>query len=115
MMQKEFDEIVQEDPIAARALVIAMYVRNSIEDFHAEHLSDAQMKELNPLVRNAIYTALICLVALENPEKHHPPLVETANQLLGFQATLIPDYWEPPEITEDFWRLYQKRRETNEV
>ena len=108
MMQKEFDEVVQEDPIAGRALLIAMYVRNNIEDFHAEHLSDAQMKELNPLIRNAIYTALTCNVALENPDKHSLPLVKTANELMSLQAALIPNYWEPPEMTEEFWEVFEK-------
>ena len=108
MLKEEFDKAMQEDPIAGRALLIAMYVRNSIEDFHAEHLSDAQMKELNPLVRNAIYTALTCIVALENPEKHHAPLMKAAQELMDYQAALLPNYWEPPEITEDFWELYEE-------
>lgn len=41
------------------AKAISAYVRNKIEDFHANYLSDEQMKELNPLIRNAIYTFLI--------------------------------------------------------
>ena len=41
-----------------KAKAIAAYVRYNIEDFHHEHLTDAQMKELNPLIRNAIYTFL---------------------------------------------------------
>jgi hypothetical protein len=43
------------------AKIIAVVVRNSMEDFHCKYLSDAQMKELNPLIRNAIYTALVNL------------------------------------------------------
>ena len=43
------------------AMLIAAVVRNSMEDFHCKYLSDAQMKELNPIIRNAIYTALIKL------------------------------------------------------
>lgn len=38
------------------AKTIAAYVRMNIEDFHSEHLSDKQMKELNPLIRNAIFS-----------------------------------------------------------
>lgn len=34
---------------------IAVYIRNKIEDIHAEHLSDDNMRTLNPLIRNAIY------------------------------------------------------------
>ena len=33
------------------AKVIAMHVRNEMEGFHCQHLSDAQMKELNPIIR----------------------------------------------------------------
>jgi hypothetical protein len=40
------------------AKYIAMVVRNAMEDFHCRHLSDEQMAELNPIIRNAIYTAL---------------------------------------------------------
>jgi uncharacterized membrane protein YsdA (DUF1294 family) len=29
-----------------------------MEDFHVRHLSDAQMRELNPLIRNALAMAL---------------------------------------------------------
>ena len=41
------------------AKAISAYIRNQIEDFHANYLSDEQMKELNPIIRNAIYTYLI--------------------------------------------------------
>lgn len=40
------------------AMVLAMVVRNAMEDFHCRHLNDEQMKELNPIMRNAIYTGL---------------------------------------------------------
>lgn len=40
------------------AMVVAMSVRNAMEDFHCANLTDEQMRELNPIVRNAIYTAL---------------------------------------------------------
>ena len=33
------------------AAYIAMVVRNAMEDFHCEHLTDEQMMELNPIVR----------------------------------------------------------------
>lgn len=46
------------DDINFKAKAIAAYVRCYMEDFHCEHLSNAQMKELNPIIRNAIYTFL---------------------------------------------------------
>ena len=47
-----------ESDLNHRAKAIAAYVRYCMEDFHVEHLSDKQMKELNPIIRNAIYTFL---------------------------------------------------------
>jgi hypothetical protein len=41
-----------------QAKYIAIVVRNAMEDFHSKYLSDEQMRELNPIIRNAIYTAL---------------------------------------------------------
>lgn len=76
------------------ATYIAMVIRNEIENFHAQHLSDQQMKELNPLVRNAIYTALY---ASENYDKS-----AAAKAFVDFNLKLIPPYWEEPELTESF-------------
>lgn len=38
---------------------IAVYIRNKIEDIHLDHLSDDDMRMLNPLIRNAIFSFLI--------------------------------------------------------
>ena len=46
------------EEIQGVATYMAMVVRNAMEDFHCEHLTDDQMKELNPIIRNAICTAL---------------------------------------------------------
>ena len=35
-----------------------MVVRDAMEGFHCEHPTDDQTKELNPIIRNAICTAL---------------------------------------------------------
>jgi hypothetical protein len=40
------------------ALFIAMVIRNAMEDFHHEHLTHEQMEDLNPIIRNAVCTAL---------------------------------------------------------
>jgi hypothetical protein len=78
----------------AMAMYIAMVVRNRIENFHAQYLSDQQMKELNPLIRNAICTALY---ASENYDRS-----EGAKAFVDFNVKMIPNYWEEPELTEDF-------------
>ncbi len=74
------------------AMYLAMAVRNAMEDFHTEHLSDAQMRELNPIIRNALYTALVAYDS-EKP---------TAQFYVDFQMRLIPDYWEQPELTQEY-------------
>lgn len=48
-----------ENDLNFKAKAIAAYVRMHMEDFHHKHLSDEQMKELNPIIRNAIYTFLV--------------------------------------------------------
>jgi len=63
------------------AKIIAIVVRNQMENFHCKHLSDAQMKELNPIIRNAIYTALVHL--RDNPDA-----------MAAYARLFVPEYWE---------------------
>jgi hypothetical protein len=84
------------------AMLVAMAVRNEMEDFHCKHLSDAQMKELNPIIRNAIVTALY---ADRNYSED-----EASYEWVNFQLKLIPQYWEEPELTEDFRDLVKSLR-----
>ena len=72
-----------------KSKVIASYVRDNMEDFHCEHLSDAQMKELNPLIRNAIYTALVD--------------IDEDNLLRAYmiQKFNLEPYWEDCEYVEN--------------
>jgi hypothetical protein len=76
------------------AMLLAMVVRSAMEDFHHRHLSDEQMKELNPIIRNAIYTGLQAL--------RHYDRSEGARSFADFQKMLIPKYWEQPELLTDF-------------
>ena len=76
------------------AMFLAMVVRNAMEDFHCKHLTDVQMKELNPIIRNAIFTGLHAL--------EHVDESETALAFVNFQEMVMPSYWEEPELTEDF-------------
>ena len=71
-----------------RASVLAMFVRNAIEDIHADPdvgLTDDVMAQLNPLIRRAIWEAL---EILDNPMLHQAALAYT--------AMMVPDYREPP-------------------
>lgn len=77
------------DQLALGAKIYAMIVRNAIEDFHCMYLSDAQMQELNPIVRNAIYTALYCMVNYGDSE---------CRRWLSETEDAIPDDWPEPVL-----------------
>lgn len=81
-------------PLQRTALYIAQVLRNELEGFHAEHLSDGQMRELNPLMRNAVYTALY---AAEQAAAGSG----AAQAWVNFHSRW-PDYWEPPELADDY-------------
>lgn len=76
------------------AMYIAINVRNNLEDFHVEHLTDAQMAVLNPLIRDAIYTAL---VAFREADRN-----DGARRFVDLSFRMIPKYWEPPKQLEDY-------------
>ena len=69
---------------------IAIVVRNAMEDFHSKNLSDDQMKELNPIIRNAIYTALYSLMFSNDSDR--------AKQFISYNSAMIPNYWEEPQL-----------------
>lgn len=88
------DTIPAPSEIAKVAMYLSMVVRNHLEDFHVKHLSDKQMKELNPLIRNSIFTALYAL------EWSH--CLPQCQLYVDFHRRTIPSYWEMPELTDDF-------------
>jgi hypothetical protein len=92
----ELPSAVKEDQRLAN--YIAMVIRNALEDFHSRHLTDDQMKELNPIVRNAVCTALH---AFNNYEKADP-----AARFVDFNFRMIPNYWEEPELLADYVQMW---------
>ena len=76
------------------AKYIAMVVRNTMEDFHCRHLSDEQMKELNPIIRNAIYTAIYGFMTADRSAK--------SKQYVEHIFRMIPPYWEDPTLLANF-------------
>jgi hypothetical protein len=76
------------------AMFLATVVRNAMEDFHHKYLSDEQMKELNPIIRNAICTGLHALRYCDKSEG--------ARSFVNFQTMPVPKYWEQPELLKDF-------------
>ena len=71
------------------ALTLAIIVRNAMENVHAEHISDSVMRQLNPIIRNAIATGLHAIA--HSHETH-------AAAYLNYHASHIPKYWEEPEL-----------------
>jgi hypothetical protein len=80
------------------ATYIAMVIRNAMEDFHCQHLSDEQMKQLNPIIRNAVCTAIH---AFQNYEQ-----TVQDKRFVDSQFRLIPSYWERPELLDHYLRLW---------
>jgi hypothetical protein len=76
------------------AKYIAMVVRNAMEDFHVKHLNDGQMRELNPIIRNAVYTALHAMELSDSDP--------ASASFVGLSQRLIPKYWEEPELLTDY-------------
>lgn len=75
-------------PRQMHAMIIAMQVRNALEDFHAENLTNAQMKTLNGLIRYAIYDGIVILETMGADDG--------AFEHFKYLLASIPDYWEVP-------------------
>ncbi len=93
LLGRSGDKMSQANKIQRTAMYIAKVVRNAMEDFHTEHLSDEQMAELNPIIRNAIYTALYA---------KDRKFDLRARMFVMFINRTIPDYWELPQLIDDF-------------
>jgi len=76
--------------LRAQSKYCAIVVRNAMEDFHSKNLTDEQMKGLDPIIRNAIYTALYTFEFYKNSE--------TAKKYMDYHSSMIPEYWEEPEL-----------------
>jgi hypothetical protein len=94
LLRRSSDKFPQANKNQLTAMYIAMVVRNAMEDFHAKHLSDTQMAELNPIIRNAIYTALYVI------DRRHSDLRAKAS--MKFTYDMIPSYWELPQLIDEF-------------
>lgn len=90
--------------LASIAKIVAMAVRNAMEDFHVKHLTDEQMRELNPIIRNGIFSALVLLnyAGDEDDVKKNQNAIAAISRLL----LMLPKYWEEPVLNEDTrWTL----------
>jgi len=68
-------------------MLLAIQVRNSMEGFHVEHLSDARMAELNTIIRQALFDGIVMM-----NNDNDPNFVRN----LSYLISMIPDYWEVP-------------------
>ncbi|GAB2689556.1 hypothetical protein [Nocardia thraciensis] len=101
-----FDEFRSLSQAQREALLISMVIRNEMEDFHVEHLSDAQMKQLNPIIRQAVFDALNLIFHIRYGGQELDPI---ALRNMDFQIRYIPDYWEIPERVSDGYTQFEPR------
>jgi len=85
MNQRTFSQLSSRQQTA---LLIAVQVRNALEDFHVTQLSDRQMKPLNQITRYAIYEAVDLLETMDGDHQKE--------FYFGWLIDSIPDYWEIP-------------------
>ena len=89
MFDSPIDRKIQEG-MKFQSKYISIVIRNSMEDFHTKYLSDAQMKELNPVIRNAVYTVLYTMQYYKDSDR--------IKEFMDSQVEQIPSYWEEPEL-----------------
>lgn len=87
-------EVAQNESYVLAAKVIAITVRNAMEDFHAENLTDEQMAVLNPIIRNAIYTGLFAIGRMSTDGR--------CAKWVHTNLSLLPPYWEEPQFLDAF-------------
>jgi len=86
--------------------IIAIVVRNNMEDFHAEgNLSDKQMARLNPLIREGIFNALFAIV--------HSDKDDDLKKYIDYHLQSIPDYWEDPVLIDKLQAVCNKLQTAN--
>jgi hypothetical protein len=82
------------DDATALAKLCSIAVRNALEGFHVRHLTDEQTRELNPIIRDAIFTALHA--------SHWMDRSDHARRWVDYQLQLLPSYWEAPELLDGY-------------
>lgn len=86
--------------------IIAIVVRNNMEDFHAEgNLSDEQMARLNPLIREGTFNALFAIA--------HCDKDDSLKKYIDYHLQSIPDYWEDPELIDKLQAVCDRLQRAN--
>ena len=89
MFDSPVDQKIQE-AMKFQSKYISIVIRNAMENFHSKYLTDKQMKELNPLIRNAVYTALYTMQYYKDSVR--------ARDFMESQVGMISVFWEEPEL-----------------
>ena len=79
-----------------QVVLIGIEVRNNMEDFHVKYLSDTQMKELNPIIRQGIMNGIELWAEYKRLQRTMKPK-GILSAYVGWDIMTIPDYWEPSE------------------
>lgn len=80
--------------------LLALNVRDELEDFHVAHIPDTLMPELNIAIRNGIYNALFILANFE--------MDEVCRKYFNFLAKRVPEYWEDPNLLPELENVLAK-------
>ena len=67
-------------------------------------MTDDQMQELNPIIRNAVCTALHAF--------NHYEQTDAAGRFVDFNLRMIPKYWEEAELLDDYVQLWDRTSTT---
>jgi hypothetical protein len=88
-----------EESLQAWTKLIAISVRNEMEEIHAQHIPDDLMPDLNRAIRRGIYLALRNIFLMTNATN----VVDyyRAKAYLWFLFTTLPDYWEDTVLTPE--------------
>lgn len=89
---KKFESLSEKQK---QAMLLGIEVRNKMEEFHVKYLSDEQMKELNPLIRQGIING----IELWGEYKRYRRSKKQNGEItlyMGIALSMIPDYWELP-------------------
>ncbi len=88
-----------EESLQAWTKLIAISVRNEMEDIHCRHISDDLMPDLNRAIRRGIYMALRNIFLMMNAR--NVTEYNRTKAYLWFLFTTLPEYWEDTALTPD--------------
>lgn len=103
MLIAEAKHLLEDKNRMSKAL--AAMLRNKIEDFHVSYLSDDQMKELNPLLRNAIFTFLTDFDGIREQLDEIGSIQDCCNYIEAATIPFFQKYLSTEEVFDEFLDL----------